>query len=52
MSQHRSLKTSGGGLQKKRSVLKRWERLEELKKQGRYTDGAPVLHLPKTKKSI
>ncbi|MBN2143194.1 MAG: small basic protein [Candidatus Aureabacteria bacterium] len=51
MSQHKSLKMSGGGLQKKRSVLKRWERIDELRKQGRYQDGAPVQHLPKTKAS-
>ena len=49
MSQHKSLKTPGGGLQKKRSVMKRWQRIDELRKQGKYKDGDPVNNLPKTK---
>ena len=49
MSQHKSLKMSGGGLQSKRSVLKRWERVDQLKKQGRYKEGKPINNLPKTK---
>ena len=49
MSQHKSLKMSGGGLQSKRSVLKRWERVDQLKKQGRHKDGNPINNLPKTK---
>ena len=32
MSQHRSLKTSGGGVGSKRSVLKRGERIKLMKK--------------------
>lgn len=49
MSQHKSLKIPGGGIQKKRSVLKRWERVDELRKNGKYEDGMPVHNLPKTK---
>lgn len=48
MTQHKSLKTPGGGIQKKRSVLKRWERIEELKKQNKYKEGDPVFNLRKT----
>jgi len=49
MSQHKSLKVSGGGLSAKRSVLKRFERIDLLKKQGRYKEGDLVYGLPKTK---
>ena len=49
MSQHKSLKMSGGGLQSKRSVLKRWERVDQLSKQGKYKSGSAINNLPKTK---
>ena len=48
MSQHSSLK-SVGKLSTKRNVLKRFERIEVLKKEGRYKDGQRVFGLPKTK---
>ena len=48
MSQHRSLRAAAtlGG---KRNVLKRFERLEVLKKRGQWKDGSKVIGLPKTK---
>jgi small basic protein (TIGR04137 family) len=49
MSQHKSLKTPGGGILKKRSVLKRWERIDELRRRGKYKDGDSIYNLPKTK---
>jgi small basic protein (TIGR04137 family) len=48
MSQHRSLKGSST-IKAKRNVLKRFERVEVLKKQGRWKDGQRVFGLPKTK---
>lgn len=52
MSQHKSLKTPGGGIQVKRSVLKRWERIDILKKQGKYKEGNLVFNLKKTKPPV
>lgn len=49
MSQHPSFKTGGGGIQMKRNVLKRFERIDILKKQKRWKPGDPVCGLPKTK---
>jgi small basic protein (TIGR04137 family) len=49
MALHKSLKMSGGGLQSKRSILKRWERVDQLTKQGKYKPGTPINNLPKTK---
>lgn len=48
MSQHRSLKAAAitGA---KRNVLKRFERIEILKKQGRWKEGDRVTGLPKTR---
>ena len=37
------------GIKKQRNVLKRFERIDVLKKEGRYKDGQSVLGLPKTK---
>jgi small basic protein (TIGR04137 family) len=51
MSLHRSLK-SGAGLGSKRSVLKRLERVELLKKRGKWKEGDRVTGLPKTKPSV
>ena len=48
MSQHRSLK-SANKIQARRNVMKRFERVELLKKQGRWKDGQRVFVLPKTK---
>jgi small basic protein (TIGR04137 family) len=48
MSQHPSLKGSGmAGA--KRSVMKRFERVEVLKKRGEWKEGDRVLGLKKTK---
>ena len=48
MSQHRSLRAAAtlGG---KRNVLKRFERVELLKKRGQWKNGNRVTGLPKTK---
>jgi small basic protein (TIGR04137 family) len=48
MSQHSSLK-SATKIQTRRNVLKRFERVEALKKQGRWKEGQRVFGLPKTK---
>ena len=49
MSQHPSLKASGGGLVVKRNVLKRFERVALLKKRGQWKAGDRVQGLRKTK---
>jgi small basic protein (TIGR04137 family) len=48
MSQHPSLKGSST-IAAKRSVLKRYERVELLKKRGHFKPGQRVIGLPKTK---
>ena len=48
MSIHSSLKTSGQ-LSGKRNVWTRMERLAALKRDGRWSDGDPVLGLPKVR---
>lgn len=48
MSQHTSLK-SANKITTRRNVLKRFERVEVLKKQGRLKEGQRVFGLPKTK---
>jgi small basic protein (TIGR04137 family) len=48
MSQHSSLK-SANKITTRRNVLKRFERVETLKKQGRWKQGQRVFGLPKTK---
>ena len=48
MSRHTSLKTSGK-IKAKRNVMKRFERVEVLKKRGQWKDGQRVFGLPKTK---
>ena len=48
MSQHSSLK-SGSKIAAKRNVLKRFERVELLKKRGQWKDGDRGLGLRKTK---
>jgi small basic protein (TIGR04137 family) len=48
MSQHRSLK-GASTIATKRNVLKRFERVELLKKRGLFKAGDKVVGLPKTK---
>ncbi|MBM3889852.1 MAG: small basic protein [Verrucomicrobia bacterium] len=48
MSLHSSLKASGT-MKAKRNVLKRFERVEVLKKHGKWKNGDRVFGLPKTK---
>jgi small basic protein (TIGR04137 family) len=48
MSQHRSLK-GASTIIAKRNVLKRFERVELLKKRGLFEPGNKVIGLPKTK---
>jgi small basic protein (TIGR04137 family) len=52
MSQHPSLKASGGGLVVKRNVLKRFERVALLKKRGQWKAGDRVQGLRKTKADV
>lgn len=49
MSQHNSLKKTGGGTGKKRSVLKRFERIKLMRSRGEWQEGKSPLGLPKTK---
>jgi len=49
MSQHPSFKVGGSGIQMKRNVLKRFERIDILKKQKKWNEGDSILGLPKTK---
>jgi len=51
MSQHRSLK-GASTIQTKRNVLKRFERVELLKKRGQFKPGDRVIGLPKTKPEV
>ena len=48
MSVHPSLKTQGA-VAENRNFLKRLERIDVLKKEGRYKDGDRAWGLPKTK---
>lgn len=48
MSQHRSLK-GAGTIKAKRNVLKRFERIEVLKKRGQFKPGDKAMGLRKTK---
>jgi small basic protein (TIGR04137 family) len=48
MSMHRSLK-SGSKIATRRNVLKRFERVDLLRKHGQWKDGDRALGLPKTK---
>jgi small basic protein (TIGR04137 family) len=52
MSQHPSLKSGGGAVGAKRSVLKRFERVKLLKKRGLWKEGQSALNLPKTTPDI
>ena len=48
MSRHPSLKSTGK-IKSKRNVLKRYERIDILTRNGRWKEGDKVLGLPKTK---
>ena len=48
MTQHNSFKASGGGGKKNRTVLKRFERVDLLKKRGEWNEGDRVIGLKKT----
>lgn len=48
MSMHSSLK-GAAKIRTKRNVLKRFERVEKLKEEGRWQDGDRAHGLPKTK---
>ena len=52
MSQHSSLKSSGGSSMVKRNVLKRFERVAILKKRGQWKEGERVAGLRKTKPDV
>ena len=49
MTQHNSFKASSGGGKKNRTVLKRFERVDLLRKRGQWEDGNRVIGLKKTK---
>ncbi|MBE2216076.1 MAG: small basic protein [Opitutaceae bacterium] len=49
MSQHASFKTTSGASSVKRNVLKRFERVDLLKKRGQWKEGDRVQGLRKTK---
>ncbi len=51
MSQHTSLQ-SVKGITRKRNVLKRFERVETLKKRGQWKDGDRIVGLRKTKPDV
>jgi small basic protein (TIGR04137 family) len=51
MSQHRSLRSSST-IAAKRNVLKRFERVDLLKKRGTWKEGRSVMNLPKTKPEV
>ena len=48
MTQHNSFKAAGGGGKKNRTVLKRFERVDLLRKRGQWSDGDRVIGLKKT----
>lgn len=49
MTQHPSFTRSSGGAANKRSVLKRHERVDLLKKRGLWSENSSVIGMPKTK---
>ena len=51
MSQHRSLK-GASTIAARRNVLKRFERVELLKKRGQWKNGQKVIGLRKTKPDV
>ncbi len=52
MSQHSSFKKSTGSTNTSKTVLKRFERIELLKKRGQWKEGQSVLGLMKTKPEL
>jgi small basic protein (TIGR04137 family) len=52
MSQHTSFKATSGASSVKRNVLKRFERVDLLKKRGQWKDGDRVQGLRKTKPEV
>ena len=52
MSQHKSFMKGSSSAQKKRNVLKRFERIELLSKRGQWKDGDRVMGLRKTKPNV
>ena len=51
MSQHRSLR-GASTIAAKRNVLKRFERVDLLKKRGQWKETGKVMGLPKTKPDV
>ncbi|MDR1818367.1 MAG: small basic protein [Puniceicoccales bacterium] len=52
MSQHNSFKATAAAGASNRTVLKRFERVELLKKRGQWKDKTRVVGLPKTKPDV
>ena len=52
MSQHSSFKKSAGSTNASKTVLKRFERIDLLKKRGHWKEGQSVLGLMKTKPEL
>jgi len=52
MSQHNSFKASAAAGASNRTVLKRFERVDLLKKRGQWKEGGRVTALPKTKPDV
>ncbi len=52
MSQHSSFKKGAGSTNASQTVLKRYERIELLKKRGQWKEGQSVLGLIKTKPEL
>jgi len=52
MAQHPSFNKGTGSSSKKRSVLKRFERVDLLRKRGQWAEGRKVTNLPKTKPDV
>jgi small basic protein (TIGR04137 family) len=52
MSQHPSLKASGGTTSAKRSVMKRFERVKLMKKRGQWKQGQSPIGLAKTRPEL
>ncbi len=52
MSQHPSFRQGAGATGKKRNVLKRFERIELMKKRGTWKEGRRVMGLPKTRVDV
>ncbi len=52
MSQHNSFRSSAASSGTKRNVLKRFERVQVLKKRGQWKEGERVMGLRKTKPDV